>query len=380
MMDSMERLSSLQFRREQEALTPEQEAYVDQFTQERIAATLSTTATDVAKAEEHLRQAYQVVGLEPPHIRWFDSPLALALAPEPAPQSIETLVRTSVEARIATTIAESMSESVWDSLFTLLDVIGDGVWGSVGRLIQSAVRESIGRRDPNVSYVRQAFDRRSLQNSLWEAARASLWTNAFINLSLRIEDSVQAYNSAAWLAFSAFFAHVFGPHDLIHFTHFNERVSGYRLGRTEAWLVRKPVCLERNEQGSLHAEGGMCVRYRDGWGFYAWRGHRVSEKLILHPEQITTEDWLQEKNTDIRRAIQERIGHQRFARMVGGLRIESGALVVDLGNGPEPTGYCVHLQDPFPRVCLLPLVFFQSQCKKACPRTPPCPIFSDLQI
>ncbi|HZR42963.1 MAG TPA: hypothetical protein VFB12_22780, partial [Ktedonobacteraceae bacterium] len=89
---------------------------------------------------------------------------------------------------------------------------------------------------------------------------------------------------------------------------------------------------------------------------------------------------LQQKSIEVRRAIQERIGHRNFARMFGGLRIEKGALVVDLGNGPEQTGYLVHMQDDVPRVCLLPRVFFENRCQQHCSQARPCPLFSDLQI
>lgn len=88
----MEHIPSFQHAYEQEEFTEEQEAYIDQFIQERIIAGSSTPVLAEAEAEEYLRLAYQVVGLDPPQIRWFDSPLAFVLEPDPAPQSIETLL------------------------------------------------------------------------------------------------------------------------------------------------------------------------------------------------------------------------------------------------------------------------------------------------
>jgi hypothetical protein len=162
-------------------------------------------------------------------------------------------------------------------------------------------------------------------------------------------------------------------------------VSGYRLGRHEAWLVRKPVWLARDELGSLHAEDGMGLRYRDGWGVYAWHGQRVSEQFILRPETLTLSDWLRERNEDDRRVIQERIGHRRFSELVGGFRIHDEQLMVDLGQGQdlEPTGYAFYRRgDPGepPRVCQIPWVFSESQCANGCPHFPSCPDASELFI
>src|SRR5215472_15355342 len=68
--------------RGQKKLTPEQEAYARQFAQERATAMMEPGVDELA-AEDHLRRAYQVAGLAPPRIRWFDSPLAFNQAREP---------------------------------------------------------------------------------------------------------------------------------------------------------------------------------------------------------------------------------------------------------------------------------------------------------
>ena len=76
-------------------------------------------------------------------------------------------------------------------------------------------------------------------------------------------------------------------------------------------------------QGRLHSATGQCMEYRDGWGFYAWHGVRVPERVILAPEQLTREDFLQEPNVEVRRVMQERMG-ERFVRELGGQVIDTG--------------------------------------------------------
>jgi hypothetical protein len=131
---------------------------------------------------------------------------------------------------------------------------------------------------------------------------------------------------------------------------FNELVSGYRLSHKEAWLVRKPVLLERDEQGRLHNASGPCILYRDGWGWYAWHGITVPEQIILHPERLTKWDWIWQRNVEVRRAIQERLGTERFIELVGGKQIDAGRrgnlIEIDLGPGdPERVAHYVHVQD-----------------------------------
>jgi len=377
-------------------LTEEQGAEVERFVQARIAAMLSTTPPSDAAVEAYLGQAYGVVGLDPPRVRWFDSPIAYALAPDLPPQRLDLLLRTSVEARVAAACAERLSESLWGAL-SIRDPISDGVWSAVGRLIEQAAFAQIGQSDhPPTHRLPDHQGSPAHHADLWEMAEESFWDTAkrFLPMPsmerrIRVEDSVQAYSSAAWFAQATCFAHILGPHDLLPLARFNELVSGYRLGRHEAWLVRKPIWLARDERGSLHAEDSMALRYRDGWGGYAWHGRCVSEQFILRPQTLTLADWLRARNAGPpeidRRAIQERIGHRRFSEMVGGLRIHDERLMVDLGQGQklEPTGYaCYRRGDPSepPRICRFPWVFSQSQCAHGCPLSPPCPDASELVI
>jgi len=88
-------------------------------------------------------------------------------------------------------------------------------------------------------------------------------------------NSVASYSHQSWLSFYRFFHEMLQENDLIHRSCLNEMVSGYRLGKSEAWLVRKPTTLSRDAQGQLHSNLGMCVQFPDGWGIYASHGIRV---------------------------------------------------------------------------------------------------------
>jgi len=164
----------------------------------------------------------------------------------------------------------------------------------------------------------------------------------------QLTEEQEAY--ARLFAFLRFFHELFEENKLIHMARFNEMVSGYKLESGEARVVRKPTVLKWDEQGRLHNDSGSCIQYRDGWGAYAWHGVSVPEKLILHPEQVSRQDWIQERNAEVRRAIQERLGNERFVQLVGGVCIDWGKrgrlIEIDLGpDDPERVAHYVQVQD-----------------------------------
>ena len=104
---------------------------------------------------------------------------------------------------------------------------------------------------------------------------------------------------------------------------FNLLVSGYWLGTEDAVLTRRPKELSRDAQGRLHGADGKSIAYHDGWGWYVWHGVRVEEKVILAPEALTRNDFLNEWDVEARRIIQERMSEQ-FLSKVGGVMLDSG--------------------------------------------------------
>jgi hypothetical protein len=112
--------------------------------------------------------------------------------------------------------------------------------------------------------------------------------------------------------------------------------------------VRRPRVLACDEAGHLHSERGKCVEYHDSWGFYAWHGVQVPERVILAPEQLTKADWSEAENEEVRRVIQERMG-SRFVPELGGKVVDRGPYgtlyEVRLPADPEGVARYVQVQD-----------------------------------
>jgi hypothetical protein len=359
--------------RGQQRLTPEQEAYAREFARARLAAMLSTVAISEQEVEAHLRHVYRAAGEEPPPtIRWFDSPLSFVQAGVPYYERLRAQLDKHICARdclddcrlnwgarvrivvssggvdvsVRTSVGKATLESsVLTSVQAGVRSTGDASMAtSVQAILDASVAAHVAARPGTDMWARVAS---IVRDSVWTDMRGRMGNSCQRTI---VQASVAAFYNARVLDLHRFFHEVFEENALIHLAQLNEMVSGYQLDPKEALVVRKPTLLERDAQGRLHSASGPCIRYRDGWGVYAWHGVRVPEKLILYPGQVTREDWTQERNVEVRRAIQERLGNERFIEMVGGKQIDVGRrgklIEIDLGtDDPERVAHYVQVQD-----------------------------------
>ncbi|MBV9228138.1 MAG: hypothetical protein JOZ18_02405 [Chloroflexi bacterium] len=342
--------------RGQQQLTEEQEAYAREFARERIAAMLSTTPIDEREAEAHLRAAYRADRWEPPAtIRWFDSPHSF----------VQEYVHQYVQGNlIENNIGVGHVEESYVPV--CLWLAGMRRAGEIMGVNVSTSPSDIVRIDGSIcvpAFSMPLDERNIVEAGVWQSMEAGVRNRVWTGISTlhsgdgsayilweRVRDSMVAFYMARLFAFLRFFHELFEENKLIHMARFNEMVSGYKLESGEARVVRKPTVLKWDEQGRLHNDSGSCIQYRDGWGAYAWHGVSVPEKLILHPEQVSRQDWIQERNAEVRRAIQERLGNERFVQLVGGVCIDWGKrgrlIEIDLGpDDPERVAHYVQVQD-----------------------------------
>ena len=90
---------------------------------------------------------------------------------------------------------------------------------------------------------------------------------------------------------------------------------GFFVSHENAWFVSdRPVELHYDSQYRLHHDGGMAIRYRDGWGRYALHGRRVPQWLAetsasdLDPKHFSEID-----NVEIRREFIRKVGIERVS-------------------------------------------------------------------
>lgn len=86
------------------------------------------------------------------------------------------------------------------------------------------------------------------------------------------------------------------------------------------WFPFRNTFIVSDRHSALHVDGrgrphntqGPAIEYRDGWKLYAWKGIMVPEHIIEQPETITAKGILNENNTEIRRAMVDIIGIEKF--------------------------------------------------------------------
>jgi hypothetical protein len=294
------------------------------------------------------RAAYRAVWLRPPaEICWLDSPFSFARfcsnrgsLPDWVVHNVESRVLNlkSIQAKVLKGVGNDIRASVLASMRTiqLNEVV------RVGRTIEASLESRLQIMGMDTR-LEKLIDNRNLEGT-------KKWERLYRNCGNVRIDSIGAYLNAPLFATYQFFHEVFKENKLIHLARFNKMVSGYRLGTREALAVHKPTFLKQDAQGRPHSASGPCIQYQDGWSVYAWHGVHVSEKLIMHPEQIERHEWVQELNAEVRRAIQERLGNERFVEMIGGKQIDAGRrgklIEIDLGKyDPERVAHYVQVQD-----------------------------------
>jgi hypothetical protein len=81
--------------------------------------------------------------------------------------------------------------------------------------------------------------------------------------------------------------------------------------------TNRPSELHRDDRNRLHNANGPALLYRDGWSIHAWHGTRVPDWCIEQPDMITVAKIQAETNQEVRRAMIEAIGGERFVDELG---------------------------------------------------------------
>lgn len=191
------------------------------------------------------------------------------------------------------------------------------------------------------------------------------WTPYFEEISRPPVHVMEAFRAAAA---AAAWAATYDAADVWHRTAAVERVIQSSLPLVDAHEAGLLVfCVLRHEvlavprpvihvlDGRLHCPDGPAVSWPGGIRYYYWRGLSVPEHVIMRPETLSGHDILNERNVEVRRAMIERVGLDRFLTLLGDVETlrpvhadETGELYrlfEDDYMSPEPL-VVVRLTDP----------------------------------
>ena len=300
------------------SLTAAQLAEFPAYREKWLKVGLCTDPARRVDAEAGARAAYKEASLEPPRLFvWLGSPLAAAVA--------AVLIKNGL---LKTLVNSSNSDQVRDQ-------VRDQVIAQVRAQVSAQVRAQV---------IDQVSDQ--VSDQVREDFRSFYWW-------------YYCWGSfdAGWLSYYDFFDNIVGLQCC-------KRLAGMKQVAESAgfwWpldgiciMSERPVQIHRDERGRLHCADDYAVKYPDGWGVTAWHGLRIPSDIVLNPETITVERIDNERNAEVRRAMVEKIGYERYILESGAKLIhsdETGALyrkefaddealvVVHVINStPEPDG------------------------------------------
>ena len=122
---------------------------------------------------------------------------------------------------------------------------------------------------------------------------------------------------SAWDSYLSFFRHIakLGLPEYESYRHWESASihGGPRIIHPDFCMVSdRPELLTVDSQNRPHGEDGPFCRWRDGSSLYSWHGVRVPAWIIERPQDITPAKIEAEANAEVRRAMMERFGWDRY--------------------------------------------------------------------
>jgi hypothetical protein len=323
-----------------EKLSREQESLLDRHLQDATRVNRNCDSLRDPQEFKHLKgvveKLYATLDLAPPTIYLLDSPLACAYAWAYTPQSVADRWRlfhdefythplhcpiidmitdhfTAFSRMVNGTIAQNMHSSgvtKWEAGYNDLDRVGDTIATAI---------TSVANPMSNPEYV-DMFSKQVEAHIPDAAIRSAV---ARQKPSLKLEKLFlpseifrgQHYTKTSYYQAMADLGMPFlGFHkNLISlWEQMNKACNWWFPFRNTFILSDRHSALHVDERGRPHNTQGPAVEYRDGWKLYAWKGIMVPEHIIEQPETITAKGILKENNTEIRRAMVDIIGIEKF--------------------------------------------------------------------
>jgi hypothetical protein len=349
-------------RKRLDKLTPDQEAMLPTIREEWLGIGLSTDRADRDRALAGVRAAYAAAHLPPPAVVvWLDSPLQGVVGAEYLRQLLERMskdgsdqVWDQVRDQVGGQVGDQVGDQVWDQVRDQVGgQVGDQVWDQVGDQVWGQVRGQV--RDQVWDQVRdQVWDqvRDQVGGQVGDQVGGQVWGQVWD----QVYRAVYGQHDAGWLGYYDAFSR-FGLSDLTHpldgLSEVAKSAGWWWPFRGAVLLTERPLRIRRDERNRLHCEDGPAIVYPDGWGVWSWHGTRVPQEAIETPAELVTAKRISdEPNAEVRRALVERIGAERYmalakAKVVGtddwgklwaATAPEPMRVVEVLNSTPEPDG------------------------------------------
>ena len=285
--------------------------------------------------------------------------------------SVGASVRASVWASVWDSVRASVGASVWASV---RDSVGDSVRASVWASVWDSVRDSVG------DSVRASV-RDSVRDSVWASVWTSVWNSVRDSVRASVGDSVRAsVRDSVWGIFNLYSSYIdlsnygwvsfydfFDKINIIDNFNFKQYKKILKSGVFNAYefencvfAIQPPIYVERNSQGRLHSTSTAAVKFRDGSSYYFINGRPIPEWVVEKKDAITKDQFLQEKNSDIKGAIYEVLGSEGIINLLGAEITDTKT--IHHANGDVETVELLKTKDTFPELDNEPMAWVKMTC------------------
>jgi hypothetical protein len=336
-----------------EKLTKEQEELMPDVRDEWINFCLSgDTSIDQKECSDGIEWLYLLAKLKKPiFLAFAEGPLAAQgianIFPnvlkaigikKPVWNSVENSVRNSVWNSVENSVRNSVRNSVWNS-------VENSVGNSVGNSVENSVRNSVWNSVENSVWnsvwnsvensVGNSVENsvgNSVGNSVRNSVRNSVWNSVENSVRNSVRNSVEKYEPpycglgwwSGWFAFCDYFEKLgISTEDFKRFRKWVKSGAWDVLWFENLCVVTcRPSMIRKDAQGRLHCDDGPAAKWPSGEEYWFLHGVNVSEKIVMKTDELTVEEISNEKNSEISRAIAEKLGWDRYMGTLGTVLID----------------------------------------------------------
>jgi hypothetical protein len=310
---------------------------------------------DREKAKASIDWLYKFCGLQSPVVVFVDSPMACQYAvayckayvtlfqknfenllAQPAPGSkgkknkvsqVWSQVESQVGSQVRSQVWSQVESQVWSQVRSQVgsqvgSQVESQVWSQVGSQVVSQVESQVG------SQVRS-----QVVSQVWSQVGAQVRSQV---RSQKIQyEPFAGYGSISdygWVSFYDFFAEI-GVVKNSDFEQFKSLLlSGiYDMIQLDGFCIvsNLPTKILRDEAGRLHNLNGPAIEFKDGYAQYYIHGRAIDDDIFNRAVsgQLTREEFISEKNDEIRSAYFELLGSERLMTLLGAELIDSCQIV-----------------------------------------------------
>ena len=257
-------------------------------------------------------------------------------------------------------IKDKLGSSVWDSV---VDSVRDSVWASVRDSVVDSVGASV--RDSVVDSVESSVVDSvgaSVRDSVWASVRDSVRDS--VGRIFNLYSSYMDLSNYGWVSFYDFFEKI-NILDNFNFKQYKKILKSGVFNAYEfdncVFAIQPPIYVERNSQGRLHSTSTAAVKFRDESSYYFINGRPIPEWVVENKDSITKDQFLNEKNLDIKGAIYEVLGSKGIMNLLGAEIIEDTKTICHV-NGDVETVELLKTKYTFPELGDDPMAWVKMTC------------------